>query len=181
MDFITKLPTTRRGNDSIAVIVCRPTRRWLFFPLTGAGLTAKSTAKLGFLQMRRLGVGLISSFLSDRGTREKIEFWTHLCRLRHSKKLMSTASHLETDGKPEIGNQELERDLETYCNYQQDDLDEWLIEAEAAINSHPSESGKWSSCATSQGLLRSQFLQRILLNDSSIAVGVQPGQFNHIF
>ena len=151
IDFIVKLPTTRRGYDSIAVIVCRLTKRRLFFPVTEAGLSAEATAKLVYLQMRRLGVGIISSFLSDRGTQWDNEFWTHLCRLWKIKKLMSTAFHPETDGQTEIANQELERYLRTYTSYLQDDWDEWLIEAEAAINGHPSESTKISPFFATNG------------------------------
>jgi hypothetical protein len=51
---------------------------------------------------------------------------------------MSTAFHPQTDGQTEIVNQETERFLRTYVNYQQDDWDNWLPEAEAAINANPS-------------------------------------------
>jgi hypothetical protein len=50
---------------------------------------------------------------------------------------MSTAFHLETDSQTEIVNQETERFIRTYVNYQQDDWDNWLFEAEAAINANP--------------------------------------------
>jgi hypothetical protein len=151
IDFITKLPDTRSGFDTIVVIVCRLSKRRLFFPTTESGLTAEATAKLVYLQMRRLGVGLISSQLSDRGTQFDNEFWTHLARLWKVKRLMSTAFHPETDGQTEIANQELERYLRAYTSYQQDDWDEWLIEAEAAINSHPSETTKLSPFFVTNG------------------------------
>ena len=51
---------------------------------------------------------------------------------------MSTAFHPETDGQTEIVNQETERFVRAFTNYQQDDWDEWLPEAEAAMNSNPS-------------------------------------------
>jgi hypothetical protein len=51
---------------------------------------------------------------------------------------MSTAFHPETDGQTEIVNQESERYLRAYVNYQQDDWDEWLPQAEAAMNANPS-------------------------------------------
>jgi hypothetical protein len=51
---------------------------------------------------------------------------------------MSTAFHPETDGQTEIVNQETERFIRVYTSYQQDDWDEWLPEAEAAMNSNPS-------------------------------------------
>jgi hypothetical protein len=51
---------------------------------------------------------------------------------------MSTAFHLETNGQTEIVNQETERFIRAFTNYQQDDWDEWLPEGEAAMNSNPS-------------------------------------------
>jgi hypothetical protein len=51
---------------------------------------------------------------------------------------MSTAFHPETNGQTEIVNQETERFIRTYVNYQQDDWDDWLPEAEAAMNTNPS-------------------------------------------
>jgi hypothetical protein len=151
MDLIVKLPRTIKGYDSIAVIVCRLTKRRLFFPINEKGFDAATCARLVYLQMRRLGVGIIASFVSDRGVQWDNEFWKHLCRLWKIKKLMSTSHHPETDGQTEIANQELERYLRTFCSYQQDDWDEWLIEAEAAINGHPSESTQISPFFATNG------------------------------
>ena len=50
---------------------------------------------------------------------------------------MSTAFHSETDSQTEIVNQETERFLRTYVNYQQNNWDDWLPEAEAVINANP--------------------------------------------
>lgn len=47
---------------------------------------------------------------------------------------LSTAFHPETDGQSEITNQEMERYLRNYCNYQQDDWTEWLSIVEYASN-----------------------------------------------
>jgi hypothetical protein len=46
---------------------------------------------------------------------------------------MFTAFYPKTDGQTEIVNQETERFIRTYVNYQQDDWDDWLPEAEAVI------------------------------------------------
>jgi hypothetical protein len=140
MDFVTKLPPTRSGNNTIAVLVCRLTKRRILEPLIGNddGTSAKATAKLVYLTMRRLGVGLIETFVSDRGSQWDCEFWAHLCRLWKIKRLMSTAFHPQTDGQTEIVNQETERIIRTYTSFQQDDWDEWLPEAEAAMNANPS-------------------------------------------
>jgi hypothetical protein len=102
------------------------------------GTDAMATAKLVYLSMRRQGIGLIDSFVSDRGPQWDCEFWEHLCRLWKIQRMMSTAFHPETDGQTEIVNQETERFIRVYTSYQQDDWDEWLPEAEAAMNSNPS-------------------------------------------
>lgn len=156
MDFIVKLPKSKQKNDSIGVIVCRLTKRRIFVPLQEKGLSAEKVAKLVYLQMRRLGVGIITSFLSDRGVQWDNEFWNHLCKLWKIKKLMSTAYHPESDGQTEIANQELERYLHTYVSYQQDDWDEWLEEAEVAVNSHPSETTGLSPFFATNGYEPSQ-------------------------
>lgn len=152
MDLITKLPTTLKSQyDAIAVIVCRLTKRRLFFSIQEKGFDAPTCAMLVYQQMRRQGAGVISSFVSDRGVQWDNEFWTHLCRLWNIQKKMSSAFHPETDGQSEIANQELERFLRTYCNYLQDDWDKYLIDAEAAINALPSESTKISPFMATNG------------------------------
>jgi hypothetical protein len=140
MDFVTHLPVTPRGFNAIAVMVCRLTKRRILEPVVASenGTDALATAKLVYLTMRRQGIGLIDSFVSDRGPQWDCEFWTHLCRLWKINRRMSTAFHPETDGQTEIVNQETERFIRTFTNYQQDDWDEWLPEAEAAMNSNPS-------------------------------------------
>jgi hypothetical protein len=69
MDFVTHLPKTLRGYNAIAAIVCRLTKRRILELMIAAdkGTDAITTAKLVYLSMRRQGVGLIDSFVSDRG------------------------------------------------------------------------------------------------------------------
>jgi hypothetical protein len=119
MDFVVKLPTTKQGNNTIAVIVCRLSKRRILEPMSdvGKGTDAEATAKLVYLSMRRQGVGMIDSFVLDRGPQWDCEFWAHLCRLWGVKRLMSIAFYPETDGQTEIVNQETERFLRTYSNY----------------------------------------------------------------
>jgi hypothetical protein len=57
---------------------------------------------------------------------------------------MSIAFHPETDGQTEIVNQETERFIWTYVNYQQDDWDDWLPKAEAVMNANPSSTTRIS-------------------------------------
>ena len=95
MDFIVKLPKTKQGMNAIAVIVCRLTKRRILEAMadTSKGTSAEATAKLVYRSMRRQGVGIIDSFVSDRGKQWDCEFWRHLCRLWKVKRSMSTAFH----------------------------------------------------------------------------------------
>jgi hypothetical protein len=69
IDFIVKLLTTKRGNNTIAVMVCRLLKRRILEPMSDIdkGIDAEATAKLVYLSIRRQGVGIIDSFVSDRG------------------------------------------------------------------------------------------------------------------
>ena len=122
IDFVTFLPKTKAGYNAITAIVCRLTKRRILEPMiaTEKGTDAEATAKMVYLSMRRQGVGMIDTFVSDRGSQWDCEFWKHLCRLWKVQRLMSTAFHPQTDGQTEIVNQETERILRAYINYQQD-------------------------------------------------------------
>ena len=147
MDHIVKLPKTVQGCNAISVQVCRLTKARVFTAIRAneEGATdAKETAKLVFKTAQTKGVGMIDSFVSDRGSQWDSVFWKELCRLWGVEERMSTAFHPQTDGQTEIVNQELERYLRQYCSWQQDDWDEWLFLAEAAQNGAPSESTKIS-------------------------------------
>ena len=114
MDHIVKLPKTIQGCNAIAVQICRLTKARVFTPITAneEGATdAKETAKLVFKTAQRKGVGIIDSFVSNRGSQWDSIFWKELCRLWGVQERMSTAFHPQTDGQTEIINQELERYL----------------------------------------------------------------------
>jgi hypothetical protein len=69
MDFVIYLPKTLRGYNTIAAIVYRLTKRRILEPIIASdkGTDAMAIAKLVYLSIRRQGVGLINSFVSDRG------------------------------------------------------------------------------------------------------------------
>ena len=76
MDFITKLPTTIRGCNTIAIQVCRLTKRRVFSTIKAGedGLSTKEIAKLVFKIAQWMGVGMIDSFVLDRGSQWDSEF-----------------------------------------------------------------------------------------------------------
>jgi hypothetical protein len=69
MDFIVKLPRTIKGFNAIAVIICRLTKRRILVPITKGedGTSTEETAKLVYLSIRRQGVKMIDTFVSDKG------------------------------------------------------------------------------------------------------------------
>jgi len=59
--------------------------------------------------------------LSDRGPQFASKFMEELMRALGTKRQLSTAYHLQTDGQMERINQEIGTFLRHYVNYQQDD------------------------------------------------------------
>jgi hypothetical protein len=63
-----KLPRTIKGFNAIAVIVWRLIKRCILVLMTEGedGTSAEETAKLVYLSIRRQGVGMIDTFVSDK-------------------------------------------------------------------------------------------------------------------
>ena len=76
MDFIDGLPRSRKGNESIWVIVDRLTKSAHFIPVR-SNRTAASLAQLYVKEVVRLH-GVPSSIVSDRDPLFTSEFWRSL-------------------------------------------------------------------------------------------------------
>jgi hypothetical protein len=112
MDFIDGLPRTRRGNDSIWVIVDRLTKSAHFIPLS-SHRTAEKLVRLFIRDIVRIH-GTPASIVSDRDTLFVSEFWRSFQKEMGTTLAMSTAYHPQTDGQTERVNQILE-DLLRAC------------------------------------------------------------------
>jgi hypothetical protein len=99
MDFITGLPKTSRGFDSIWVIVDRPTKSAHFIPVK-IEHTAMTYAKLYIARILSL-YGVPKTIVSDRGTQFVNNFWRHLHKSLGTKLLHSTTYHPQTSGQTE--------------------------------------------------------------------------------
>nr|CAH66033.1 H0515C11.9 [Oryza sativa] len=112
MDFITGLPRTTSGHDSIWVIVDRLTKVAHFIPVR----TTYSGIRLAELYMARIVClhGVPKKIVSDRGSQFISKFWKKLQEEMGSKLNFSTAYHPQTDGQTERVNQILE-DLLRAC------------------------------------------------------------------
>nr|GFC83946.1 reverse transcriptase domain-containing protein [Tanacetum cinerariifolium] len=112
MDFVTKLPRTSSGYDTIWVIVDRLTKSTHFLPMREDDSMDKLT-KLYLKEVvtrHRIPVSIIS----DRDPRFASNFWIAFQKALGTRMDMSTAYHPETDGQSERIIQTLEDMLRAY-------------------------------------------------------------------
>ncbi|GJW53879.1 putative reverse transcriptase domain-containing protein [Tanacetum coccineum] len=96
MDFITKLPRTPSGYDSIWVIVDRLTKSAHFIPINEKFKMERLTRL--YLKEIVCRHGVPVSIISDRDPRFASRFWSSLQKSLGTNLDMSTAYHPETDG-----------------------------------------------------------------------------------
>ncbi|GJR72552.1 putative reverse transcriptase domain-containing protein [Tanacetum coccineum] len=106
MDFITKLPRTPSGYDSIWVIVDRLTKSAHFIPMNEKYKMERLTRL--YLKEIVCRHGVPVSIISDRDPRFASRFWRSLQKSLGTNLDMSTAYHPETDGQSERTIQTLE-------------------------------------------------------------------------
>ncbi len=69
---------------------------------------------------------LLSSIVSNRDFQFISIMWQSLCKRLKIKVNLSTAYHSEINDQSKRANQDVERELRTYCNYMQNDWAKWL-------------------------------------------------------
>ncbi|GJT17210.1 putative reverse transcriptase domain-containing protein [Tanacetum coccineum] len=106
MDFVTKLPKTSQGYDTIWVIVDRLTKSAIFTPMR----ETDPLDKLARLYLKEVVMrhGIPVSIICDRDPRFASNFWRSLQNALGTNLDMSTAYHPQTDGKSERTIQTLE-------------------------------------------------------------------------
>jgi len=97
MDFITHLPRSVRGHDSIWVIVDRLTKCAHFLPIN----QMMNMDKLADLYVREIVKlhGVLVSIVSDKDPRFTSRFWQSLQNALGTQLRMSSAYHPQTDGQ----------------------------------------------------------------------------------
>ncbi|KAD3336850.1 hypothetical protein E3N88_32369 [Mikania micrantha] len=106
MDFVTKLPRTSSGHDSIWVVVDRLTKTAHFLPIR-EDYKMDKLAKIYMNEIvSRHGVPI--SIISDRDSRFTSRFWQTLQEALGTKLKLSTAYYPQTDGQSERTIQTLE-------------------------------------------------------------------------
>ncbi|GJS39326.1 reverse transcriptase domain-containing protein [Tanacetum coccineum] len=106
MDFVTKLPKTTSGQDTIWVIVDRLTKSAHFLPMKETDSMEKLTRQYLKEVVSRHGVRV--SIISDRDSKFTSYFWKSLNEALGTQLDMSTTYHPQTDGQSERTIQTLE-------------------------------------------------------------------------
>nr|GEZ02881.1 putative reverse transcriptase domain-containing protein [Tanacetum cinerariifolium] len=106
MDFVTKLPKSSQGYDTIWVIVDRLTKSAIFTPIRETDPMDKP-ARI-YLKEVVTGHGIPISIISDRDSRFASNSWRPFQNVLGTRLDMSTAYHPETDGQSERTIQTLE-------------------------------------------------------------------------
>ncbi|GKE39862.1 putative reverse transcriptase domain-containing protein [Tanacetum coccineum] len=106
MDFITKLPKSSQGYDTIWVIVDRLTKSAIFVPMR----ETDPMEKLARMYLKEVVTrhGIHVSIICDRDPRFASNFWRSLQKALGTNLDMSTAYHPQTDGQSERTIQTLE-------------------------------------------------------------------------
>jgi hypothetical protein len=112
MDFVTKLPRTSSGYDSIWVVVDRLTKSAHFLPIRET-YSVEKLAKIYIDEIVRLH-GVPIDIISDRDGRFISRLWNSLQSALGTRLNLSTAYHPQTDGQSERTIQTLE-DLLRAC------------------------------------------------------------------
>ena len=140
MDFIVGLPTTKKGHDSIWVIVDRLTKSAHFVPVKER-YRPHQYAELYIAQIIWLH-GVPKSIVLDRGPQFVNHFWEHLHKQLSTQLIRSSAYHPQTASQTERVKQILEDMLRACVISSMGSWEKWLPLVEFSYNNSYQESIK---------------------------------------
>ncbi|GJP48626.1 hypothetical protein CLOM_g7917, partial [Closterium sp. NIES-68] len=120
LDFITGLPPTTSGHDTILVVIDKFSKMGHFIP-THTTARTEETAQL-FVRYIISQHGIPTTLISDRDPKFTSKFWKELMSLLGTKLAMSSAYHPQTDGQTERLNQIVEQLFRAACK---DEISKW--------------------------------------------------------
>jgi hypothetical protein len=112
MDYMSGLPSTKRGNDCVFVVVDHFSKM-VIMAACKKSITTEATAKL-FFERVWVHFGIPQTIISDRDSRFLNTFWSSLWSLLDTKLTKSTAFHPQMDGQTEVVNQMIVHILRMY-------------------------------------------------------------------
>lgn len=138
--FCGGLPKSENGNDSIFVVVDRPSKMVIFIPTT-KDVKAPGVARL-FIRDVYSRFEMPKTITSDRDTKFTSNYWTTVFKLLGTTLKMSSAYHPQTDGQTERANRTMAEILRAFVHPRHDDWEEHLPLAAFAYNNSVNASTK---------------------------------------